>query len=266
LFYWERGRLVRKIAQRSKYLWIKKYYVASDVCGRAVRAPINMAYITKELKFTATPEEGEVSALLIRPADATHLLVLGHGAGADMRHITLQTLAERLADVSIATFRYNFPFMEKGKPSGRQDISITTVCSAVAAAKEQVPDLILLAGGHSFGGRMTSKAAAENRLGDVKGLVYFAFPLHQPGNPDIKRAEHLPSITIPMLFISGTRDALAELDLLRPVIQSLGERATLHLLDTADHSYKILKRTRESKEDVFVEMARITREWINKLN
>jgi predicted alpha/beta-hydrolase family hydrolase len=221
-----------------------------------------MAHLIKELKFIATPEEGEVSAILMTPEGATHLLVLGHGAGADMRHITLQTLAERLADVSIATFRYNFPFMEKGRSTGRQDVSITTVCSAVEAAKEQVPDLPLLAGGHSFGGRMTSKAAAEARLGDVKGLVFFAFPLHQPGKPDIKRAEHLPSITMPMLFISGTRDALAELDLLRPVVQALGARATLHLLETADHSYKTLKRTRTSKEDVFTEMARVVSEWV----
>jgi len=133
----------------------------------------------------------------------------------------------------------------------------------VAKAKETCPNLPLLAGGHSYGGRMTSKAAAESRLPDVKGLVFFAFPLHAPNKPDDKRADHLPQINIPMLFLSGTRDALAKLDLLQPIVQKLGDLATLHLLDTADHSYKILKRTRESKEDVFVEMARTVREWVN---
>lgn len=220
-----------------------------------------MPSITKELKFIATPEEGEVSALLLRPESATHLLVLGHGAGADMRHVTMQTIAERLAEVGIATFRYNFPFMEKRKSVGSPKVAIETVCAAAAKAKETCPDLPLLAGGHSYGGRMTSHAAAESRLLDVKGLVFFAFPLHAPNRPDDKRAGHLPSITIPMLFLSGTRDALAELDLLKPVVRDMGGRATLHLLDTADHSYKVLKRTRESKEDVFVEMARVVREW-----
>lgn len=219
---------------------------------------------TTELKFTATPEE-EVSALLMKPAGATHLLVLGHGAGADMRHITMQTIAERLAEVGIATFRYNFPFMEKRKSVGSPKVAVDTVSAAVDKAKEVCPGLPLLAGGHSYGGRMTSKAAAESRLPDVKGLVFFAFPLHAPNKPDDKRAGHLPAINIPMLFLSGTRDALADLSLLKPVVKGSGKRATLHLLDTADHSYKILKRTRESKEDVFVEMARVVREWVSDI-
>ncbi len=224
-----------------------------------------MPNITEELKFIATPDEGEVSALLMRPADATHLLVLGHGAGADMRHITLQTLAERLAENSIATFRYNFPFMEKRKPVGSPAVAVQTVCNAAAAAEKICPGLPMLAGGHSYGGRMTSHAAADGSLENVTGLIYFAFPLHPPEKPGIKRSEHLSSIKQPMLFISGTRDTLAELDLLQPVVQSLGGRATLHLLDTADHSYKVLKRTRTSKEDVFVEMARVVREWCSEL-
>ena len=224
-----------------------------------------MTNFTKELKFIATPKEGEVSALLMRPADATHLLVLGHGAGADMRHITLQTLAERLAEVGIATFRYNFPFMEKRKSVGSPNTAIDTVCAATAKAKKICPDLALLAGGHSYGGRMTSHAAAESRLPDVKGLVFFAFPLHAPNKPEDKRAGHLSSITIPMLFLSGTRDALADLSLLQPIVKKLKPRAAIHLLDTADHSYKVLKRTRTSTEDVFVEMARVVREWCSEL-
>jgi uncharacterized protein len=217
----------------------------------------------KELKFIATPEEGEVSALLIKPDDATHLLVLGHGAGADMRHSSLQTIAERLAENRIATFRYNFPFMEKQKSVGSPKTAIATVVSAVSKAQEICRDLPLLAGGHSYGGRMTSHAAAESKIEDVKGLIFFSFPLHAPNRPDAKRAEHLSAIKQPMLFLSGTRDALASLELLEPIVARLGKKATLHLLDTGDHSYKILKRTRESNEDIFVEMARIARDWID---
>ena len=224
-----------------------------------------MPYAIKELHFVATPEDGEVSAILMHPEDATHLLVLAHGAGADMRHVTMQTIAERLADIGIATFRYNFPFMEKRKPVGSPVTAIATVVSAVVKAREICPDLPLLAGGHSYGGRMTSHAAAEEKIADVKGLVFFSFPLHAPNKPGDKRAGHLPQINIPMLFLSGTRDALADLTLLKPIVDKLGDRAKLHLLDTADHSYKILKRTRESKEDVFVEMARVIREWCSEL-
>ena len=220
-----------------------------------------MSYTTKELKFIATPAEGEVSALLMKPDDATHLLVLGHGAGADMRHITMQTIAERLAENGIATFRYNFPFMEKRKSVGSPKVAIETVVSAVKAAHNACPELPLLAGGHSYGGRMTSHAAAEGKLQDVNGLVFFAFPLHAPNRPDSKRAAHLTDIKQPMLFLSGTRDALASMELFEPIVKSLGKRATLHLLDTADHSYKVLKRTRVSEEDIFVEMARVVREW-----
>ena len=218
-----------------------------------------------ELKFTATPEEGEVSALLLKPDGATHLLVLGHGAGADMRHATMQTIAERLAENRIATFRYNFSFMEKRKSVGSPKVAIATVVSAVRAAQKACPGIPLLAGGHSYGGRMTSHAAAESKLDDVKGLVFFSFPLHAPNQPGDKRAEHLSSIKQQMLFLSGTRDALASLELLKPVVKKLGKKATLHLLETGDHSYKILKRTRESTEDIFVEMARVVREWADEL-
>jgi predicted alpha/beta-hydrolase family hydrolase len=220
---------------------------------------------TKELKFLITAEAGEVSALLMKPDDATHLMVLGHGAGADMRHATMQTIAERLAEVGIATFRYNFPFMERRKPVGSPRTAVATVSAAYEEARKACPGLPVLAGGHSYGGRMTSHTAAEGHLPDVRGLVFFAFPLHAPDKPGTKRAEHLPSIDVPMLFLSGTRDALADLSLLEPVVKNLGKRATLHLLETADHSYKILKRTRVSKEDIFVEMARTVREWVDKL-
>lgn len=218
-----------------------------------------------EMRFLATPEKGEVSALLMRPKDATHILVFGHGASSTMRHATQQKIADALAEQKIATFRYNFPYSEKGSGRDSPKTCVATIRSAVAAAHKAAPDLPLLAGGHSFGGRMTTTAASEAPIEGVVGLVLSSFPLHMPGRPDTKRAEHLSNVTVPMLFISGTRDALAELDLFEPVIKTLGKRATLHLLDTADHSYKILKKTRKSDEDVFAEMARVTAEWARTL-
>src|SRR5881628_2242230 len=186
-----------------------------------------MAHKENQMKFLATPEKGEVSALLVRPGDASHSLVLGHGASTNMRHATLQTIAERMADAGIATFRYNFPYMEHGRGRDSREVCTATVRSAVAAAHRAALDLLLLAGGHSFGGRMTSTAASESPLDGVRGLVFFSFPLHQPGKPDTQRAEHLAAVTVPMLFLSGTRDELAALDLLRPVCERLGRRATL---------------------------------------
>ena len=224
-----------------------------------------MAQKATEMKFLATPEKGKVSALLLRPAESSHLLVLGHGASTNMRHPTLQTIAERLAESGIATFRYNFPYVEPGGGGRSQPVCLATVRSAIATAREAVPDLPILAGGHSFSGRMTSTAASEAPLAHVRGLVFFAFPLHQPGQPDTKRADHLAAVTIPMLFLSGTRDDLAHLDKLRPVCDKLGKKATLHLLDTADHGFRVLKRSRKSDEDVFDEMARVASAWASKL-
>ena len=217
-----------------------------------------------DLKFLATPEKGEVSAILVLPEYATHLLVLGHGASSNMRSPMLATIAENLAQQGIATFRYNFPYSEKGGGRNSQATCVETIRSAVKAARGVCPDLSILAGGHSFSGRMTSTAASESALEGVKGLVFFSFPLHPAGEPATKRAEHLTNVTVPMLFLSGTREALAELELLEPVIKDLGDEATLHLLDTADHSFKILKRTRVSDEDVFVEMSRAVREWADR--
>jgi hypothetical protein len=224
-----------------------------------------MAHTAREMKFLATPEKGDVSALLIRPSGASHLLVLGHGASTNMRHAMLQTIAERMADAGVATFRYNFPYTERGGGRDSKETCTATVRSAVAAARLAAPDLPLLAGGHSFGGRMSSTAASESPFESVRGLVFFAFPLHQPGRPDTKRAEHLGSVTAPMLFLSGTRDDLADLKLLQAVCRDLGKRATLHPLDTADHGFRILKRSRKSEEDVFAEMARVVRDWASSL-
>jgi predicted alpha/beta-hydrolase family hydrolase len=220
--------------------------------------PIEIRELT--IKVTVQPP-AEVSAIYVLPEHATHLLVLVHGAGANMRHATMQAIAERMADVGIATLRYNFPYMEAGRPRvDSPEISTATVRAAVDKAREIAPGLPLLAGGHSFGGRMTTTAASQGLLDGVEGLVLCSFPLHMPDKPSAKRAEHLASVTIPMLFLTGTRDKLADLELFKPIVEKLG--ATLRLLDTADHSYKVLKRTRESKEDVFAEMARVVREWV----
>ena len=224
-----------------------------------------MGYEVIESKFVATEEQGEVSSLLIRPDGAQWLLVLGHGASTNMRHATLQTIAERLADVGIATFRYNFPYAERGGGRNSNAVCQESVRSAVAAAHTVASDLSILVGGHSFSGRMSSMAAAEAPLEYVRGLVFFAFPLHPSGKPSTERADHLNDVTIPMLFLSGTRDKLGELDLLQPTCDQIGDKATLHLLDTADHGFKILKRSRNTDEDVFVEMARVINGWVSGL-
>jgi len=161
-----------------------------------------MSPVTKHLSFTATPEKGEVSALLMRPEGATHMLALCHGASTNMRHRTLQSIAEALADVGVATFRYNFPYAEHGGGYIDKKSCIATVRTAAVAAQKAAPDLPLLMGGHSFSGRMTSTAASEAPLEGVKGIVFFSFPLHMPGKPDTKRADHLADVTVPMLFLS----------------------------------------------------------------
>jgi uncharacterized protein len=217
--------------------------------------------MTKELKFLVNAEQGEVSAILMRPEKAKALIVLGHGASTNMRHANLQNIADRMAAVGIATFRYNFPYSEHGRGRDAQPVCVATVRAAAAKAKELAPDLLLLAGGHSFGGRMTSTAASEAPLDGVRGLVFFSFPLHLAGSPAIKRADHLNAVKLPMLFLSGTRDELADLKLLQGVCEKLGERVTLYLLDTADHGFKVLKKTRTGKEDVYDEMARTAQSW-----
>ncbi|MAF11700.1 alpha/beta hydrolase [Candidatus Poribacteria bacterium] len=223
-----------------------------------------MPYEAGELEFLATAEKGEVSALLMRPAGAELLLVLGHGASTNMRHRTVETIAERCFDAGIATFRYNFPYSESGGGRNSNAVCQETIRAAVMAARGVAGGTRILVGGHSFSGRMSSMAAAEAPLEGVEGLVFFAFPLHPAGKPGTERAEHLDEVTVPMLFLSGTRDGLGEVDLLRPVCERLVGNATLHLLQTADHGFKILKRTRGTDEDVFVEMARVLSDWAAK--
>jgi predicted alpha/beta-hydrolase family hydrolase len=204
----------------------------------------------------------EVSALLCRPANARWLLVLAHGAGAGMSHPFMEKLADELAGVGVATFRYQFPYMEQRRRIPDQPtVLTTTVVAAVRAAAEAAPCLPLLAGGKSMGGRMTSQAAAQGSLDGVRGLVFFGFPLHPPKQSGTKRADHLAKVTLPMLFLQGTRDELADLKLLRPVCAKLGSRATLHVIETADHSFHVLKKSGGSDAEVLRELAETTVSW-----
>jgi uncharacterized protein len=208
----------------------------------------------------------DVSGLLLRPADARLLYVLAHGAGAGMRHPFLEVISQRVAEQGIATLRYQFRYMEQR--SRRPDppaVAAATVRAAVAEAAGLAPGLPLVAGGKSFGGRMTSTAQAEEPLPGVRGLVFLGFPLHPPGRPDDKRAEHLARVTIPMLFLQGTRDEFADLALLRPVVKRLGDRATLHLVEGGDHSFKVPKKSGRSEGDVMGELARAIVTWSLKL-
>jgi predicted alpha/beta-hydrolase family hydrolase len=212
--------------------------------------------------FEAGRSSGPVSALVARPKSARVLLVLAHGAGVSMRHRFMETVAQELADRDIATFRYQFPYMEAGRR--RPDAPAVleeTVESAVKAAAEEAPDLPLIAGGKSLGGRMTSIVQARNPLPGVQGLVFLAFPLHPPDRPDSERAAHLKAVKLPMLFLQGTRDPLADLSLVKPVCRSLGKRATLHVVEGGDHSFQVLKRSGRDESDVMGELADTILTW-----
>lgn len=180
-----------------------------------------------------------VSGLLLRPPNAKALYLFAHGAGAGMTHRAMESNAQGLAERRIATLRYQFLYMERG--SKRPDpprLAHAVIRAAAAETARLAPDLPLFAGGRSFGGRMTSLAQADSPLPGVKGLAFLGFPLHPAGKPGIERAEHLARVDVPMLFVSGDRDALADLGLLKPVVTGLGDRATLHLVAHADHSFK----------------------------
>jgi uncharacterized protein len=205
---------------------------------------------------------GEMPGLLVRPANARWLLVLAHGAGAGMRHPFLEALARELAELGVASFRYQFPYMEERRRVPDSPAVLTaTVAAAVRAAAHLAPELVLLAGGKSMGGRMTSTAASQDLLEGVGGLVFFGFPLHPPKRPGTKRAEHLEKVKMPMLFLQGTRDEFADLTLLRPICDGLGSLATLRVIEGADHSFHVLKKSGKSDGEVLRELARVTGEW-----
>ncbi|MCA1472500.1 dienelactone hydrolase family protein [Bradyrhizobium sp. IC3195] len=220
---------------------------------------------TTELKFDIERID-TVSAILTQPTHARACYVLAHGAGADMRHSFMEKVAAGLAERGIATFRFNFPYMEAKK--GRPDppaIAHACVRAAVAEAGRLCPGLKLVAGGKSFGGRMTSQAQSKSPLPDVKGLAFLGFPLHAAKKPSSERAEHLAAIAIPMLFLQGTRDELADLAHLEPVIERLGRKATLHEVAGGDHSFAVLKKSGRSNDEALNEVLDTLAAWIDAL-
>jgi len=205
-----------------------------------------------------------ISALLTKPPSARACYVFAHGAGAGMIHAFMANVAGGLSERGIATLRYQFPYMEKG--SKRPDpppIAHAAVRGAVAAAAQRCGGVPLIAGGKSFGGRMTSQAQAKAPLAGVVGLAFFGFPLHATGKPSSERAAHLADIQIPMLFLQGTNDKLAELSLLKPVVKGLGARATLHLVDGADHSFHVPARSGRKDAEVMVELLDTFANWVD---
>ena len=221
-----------------------------------------MATNAQALKIE-TADKTTVSALLLRPEPARACYVLAHGAGAGMTHKSMEAVATGLAARGIATLRYQFPYMEKG--SKRPDppaVAHAAVRAAVAEAARRCAGLPLVAGGRSFGGRMTSQAQAIAPLPGVRGLAFLGFPLHPAGKPSTDRAKHLAEIRIPMLFMQGTRDALAELPLLEPVVKGLGQTATLHLVKEADHSFHVLARSGRNDREVMDEVLDAFAAWI----
>jgi len=214
--------------------------------------------------FTLTvDEQTAVSALWLRPPQPRAVYVFAHGAGAGMQHGFMEALSQALFAQSIATLRYQFPYMERG--SRRPDTPVVAhaaVRAAVAEAHGRLPGTPLLAGGKSFGGRMTSQAQATAAMPGVRGLVFVGFPLHPAGKPGVERAAHLAQVDVPMLFLQGTRDELAELGLLRGVVEGLGDRSTLHLEDDADHAFHVRARSGRTDEQVLQALAAALAAWV----
>lgn len=207
-----------------------------------------------------------VSALLQLPANAHACLVLGHGAGAGMNHTFMADLTAALAAQGVGTFRYQFPYMEnKSRRPDPPALCHATVRAAVAEARKRAPGMTLIAGGKSFGGRMTSQAQAAEPLDGVRGLAFVGFPLHPAKKPSDERGAHLADVKIPMLFLQGTRDELADLSLLTPLVERLGPTATLQLAEAADHSFHVLARSGRKDAEVLQELAESVADWAQRL-
>jgi len=219
---------------------------------------------SEQLVKITVDDARHVSGLLQVPDQARACFVLAHGAGAGMRHPFLAAVAAELADHGIATLRYQFPYMERGsKRPDSPDTCHATVQAAVTAAAARTPAAPLFAGGKSFGGRMTSQAQANDPLPAVRGLVFLGFPLHPPGQPSESRAQHLVGIQVPMLFLQGTRDDFAKLDLIEPVVARLADRAELKLFRDADHSFHVLARSGRTDAEVRGDLTRTLATWID---
>jgi len=221
--------------------------------------------VGKEIQFGVNEKAGAVSGLLLKPENSQAMLVLAHGAGAGMRHRFMEAVAVTLADCGVATLRYQFPYMEKRIKRPDSETMLTdTVRAAMAAAKKMAGDLPLFAGGKSMGGRMTSLAAARQPLEAVRGLIFFGFPLHAAGKPGAERGEHLAGVNVPMLFLQGSRDTLADLKLLKPLCSRLGKRAELFVVKGGDHSFHMMKSSSRSDEEALDEVVKKAVEWIGE--
>jgi uncharacterized protein len=219
----------------------------------------------KDILFVAGEKADPVSGLLMRPSDAQVCLVLAHGAGAGMRHRFMDAVSKKLAELGVATLRYQFPYMEKRvKRPDSAPVLTDTVRAAIAAAKKHAGDLRLFAGGKSMGGRMTSLAAAKEPLDDIRGLVFFGFPLHAAGTPGVERSNHLADVRTPMLFLQGSRDSLADLKLLKPLCKRLGTKAELFVIEGGDHSFHVPKSSGRSDEDVLDAVVKKAADWMGK--
>lgn len=219
------------------------------------------------LKLGIPVGNGRVSGVLLRPDDAKALYVFAHGAGVGMEHPIMDLNARGLAARGIATLRFQFPYMERG--GGRPDappVAHAAIRAAAKAAADLAPDLPLFAGGRSYGGRMTSQAQSIEPIAGVRGLVFLGFPLHPAGKPAADRADHLERVEVPMLFISGDRDALADMSLLKPLIKGLGERATLHVVKGGDHGLIVLKSSGRTPADAQNEALDTAAEWMKGLS
>lgn len=213
----------------------------------------------------AVDDAQRVSGLLQAPREARACYIMAHGAGAGMAHPFMTAMANGLAERGIATLRYQFPYMERGsKRPDTPKLAQATVRAAVAEASRLVPELALFAGGKSFGGRMTSQAQAAAPLSGVRGLVFLGFPLHPAGRPSDERGKHLLAVQIPMLFMQGARDQLADLQLLQTLVEQLGARATLKLFQDADHSFHVPARTGRKDSEIMAEMSDALADWIGK--
>jgi uncharacterized protein len=215
-----------------------------------------------DLRLDLGADLGQVSAFLLRPPEAWVLYVLAHGAGAGMRHPFLEAVSAALAARGVATLRYQFPYLEAGRRRPDQPhVLEATVAAAVAKAGDIVPELPIIAGGKSMGGRMSSGAAASRLLDRIKGLVFLGFPLHPPGRPGTSRAEHLQRVQLPMLFLQGTRDEFARIDLITEVCRQLGPQTALHVIEAANHSFAVPKKSGRTSGQVIDELADTTARW-----
>jgi predicted alpha/beta-hydrolase family hydrolase len=216
----------------------------------------------KTFHLDVSKSTGKVSAIFYSPDKPGSVLVFAHGAGAGMKNKFMEQVSLSLAEKGIATLRFNFPYMEKGKKiPDSKSVCSETIIVAVDKAARLCPKTPVFAGGKSFGGRMTSTAASEGLLPNIKGIIFFGFPLHAPGKPSNDRAEHLYKVTVPMLFLQGSRDALASLDLLKPVCKKIGKNAELFVIEGADHSFHVPKESKMNDNDIIEMISEEVKKW-----